>query len=156
MEIFDIRTLFSGPVWVAGVTVAWVVALAFAGWFDANARPVPLGHCLLIIAWPLALVAMGLVGLTAIGFALATILALAVMWWFGEAGMLEPMILTPLVLALGFMGIVAIAIGLLVRFIHGMMDIEDGEEAMRPIVAYVSLPACVILVCALAMARLPI
>ena len=156
LDIFDVRTLFLGPMWIAAGTTAWMCSLAFAGAFDANGRPVALIHCLLVAAWPLALVALGLVGLTSIGLALATILALAFMWWMGEAGLLEPMILPPVVLALGFMGVVAIAVGLLVRFIHGLMDHEDDEDAMRPIVAYVSLPACLIVAAALAMAWLPI
>lgn len=153
MELFDVRLLFSGEMWVSVGTAAWAIVLAFLGWRDAITQRVNLVLCLLVFLWPAVLFSFGVVTfgqfqLAAVVFVLAMVLA-----FVGVVGWGDVLVVAGVVGVLGLLGLVALAIGLFVALMHALMAVrEDGSEGIGdwqvPAIAYVSLP--VVVMCVLA------
>ena len=153
MELFDVRLLFSGDVWVSVGTAGWAIILAFLGWRDAVSQRVNLVLCLVVFGWPGVLFAFGVVGfgqyqLAAVVFVLAMVLA-----FVGVVGWGDVLVVAGVVGVLGMLGMVALAIGLFVALMHALITArEEGLEGIGdwqvPAIAYVSLP--VVVMCVLA------
>ena len=148
MELFDVRLLFSGELWIAGGMTAWLCALAFAGYQDAAGHRVNFLLCAVLALWPnIALLFAGVVGGVEFMVACGALGLLVILLLIRLVGLADVMVLPGVVQLLGLLGLVAIALGMFVALMHTMMSREEDESvgnSRMPMVAYVSLPACLV------------
>lgn len=168
MELFDVRLLFSGPLWLAGATCFWLLAMGFLGLCDASRRTVNLPLSFVMLLYPLVLFGLGYVGWAELLIGGTLFFALMMLAWNGLVGLGDALVVPAAVMLFGVLGLVALCIGLFVAVMHSLMDrresvptgnthvdVVSGFEDWRiPMVAYVSLPVCLIGVVAAIMVAL--
>lgn len=145
MDVFDLRLLFSSNSWLMLASMLWTILLAWEGWRDAQFARVNVLRSISLLLGACGVYATmygyGVVGIEHTLAMAITALVLVVLVYMGLVGWGDALILPGVVLLLGAIGIVALAAGLFVGIMHGLMrrDLGDGE---LPLVGYTALPAC--------------
>lgn len=167
MELFDVRLLFSGPLWLAVATCCWLLAMGFLGYCDASRQTVNLPLSFVMLLYPLVLFGLGYVGWAEMLIGGTLFFALNMLAWNGQVGLGDALVVPAAVTLFGVLGLAALCVGLFVAVMHALMDrresvptgnthdhVVSGEDWQIPMVAYVSLPVCLIGVVAAIMVAL--